>query len=73
MLGSGVGSVGVCSGDSGGPLLVDGVQVGVISFGTVDCQLGLPSVYTGLTEYRDWILENAKDDGKSQDNWSLSV
>jgi trypsin len=34
-----------CNGDSGGPLTVDGVQVGVVSFGPTQCGNGLPGVY----------------------------
>ncbi|XP_018565684.1 brachyurin [Anoplophora glabripennis] len=55
----GTGTVGVCSGDSGGPLLVDGVQVGITSFGTEICTLGMPSVFTRITEFQDWIARGA--------------
>uniref|UniRef100_A0AAR5PUT3 Peptidase S1 domain-containing protein n=1 Tax=Dendroctonus ponderosae TaxID=77166 RepID=A0AAR5PUT3_DENPD len=50
-----------CSGDSGGPLTVDGVQVGVVSFGSGwGCAQGFPSVFARVTYYLDWIRENLK-------------
>jgi len=55
---SGAKSTGTCSGDSGGPLTVEGVQVGIVSFGIVNCPAGYPSAYTRVTEYLDWIKEN---------------
>jgi len=51
-------STGTCSGDSGGPLTVNGVQVGIVSFGIQYCPAGYPSAYTRVTEYLDWIDEN---------------
>lgn len=51
--------VGTCNGDSGGPLAVGGIQVGLVSFGYTDCEAGMPSVFTRLSEYRDWIRENS--------------
>ncbi|KAG5886288.1 hypothetical protein JTB14_001507 [Gonioctena quinquepunctata] len=56
---SGDGNVGTCHGDSGGPLAVDGIQVGIVSFGYPDCSAGKPSVFTRLTEYTDWIAKNS--------------
>lgn len=59
------GGSGVCSGDSGGPVLVRGVQVGVTSMGPVQCgasDLGGPpspsatSVFTALPPYAPLIL-----------------
>lgn len=52
---SGNGTVGSCNGDSGGPLLVDGIQVGIVSFGVTDCSAGWPSVYTRVTEFYSWV------------------
>jgi len=51
---------GSCQGDSGGPLAcLEGGRVlaGVTSWGVVGCQ-GLPSVYTRVSNYRDWISNN---------------
>lgn len=59
-----------CSGDSGGPLVMDVVTdsddgssqehvslVGVVSFGN-DCALkNYPGIYTRVSNYYDWILE----------------
>ncbi|XP_018565725.1 brachyurin-like [Anoplophora glabripennis] len=59
---SGTVKVGTCNGDSGGPLVVNGAQVGVVSFGYSDCEVGNPSVFTRLSEYRDWIRENSDVD-----------
>ncbi|XP_074029593.1 brachyurin-like [Leptinotarsa decemlineata] len=56
---SGTGPVGTCQGDSGGPLVVNGVQVGLVSFGYKNCSAGLPSVFTRVSEYVDWIAKNS--------------
>ena len=52
-----------CSGDSGGPLVIPksstddtAVVIGVSSFGPKICgSKGLPSIYTYVTKYIDWI------------------
>ncbi|XP_071969989.1 granzyme B-like [Engystomops pustulosus] len=52
-----------CSGDSGGPLICDGVLRGVLSFGNEHCGMhNGAAVYTRLTkEYLEWIdKETAK-------------
>ncbi|XP_017879850.1 proclotting enzyme-like [Ceratina calcarata] len=52
-----------CSGDSGGPLMVnDGrwTQVGIVSWG-IGCGKGqYPGVYTRVTHYLPWIYKNLK-------------
>ena len=57
------------TGDSGGPLIQGSgyeggrhVQVGVTSFGTIDPETypGKPSVYSRVSQARDFIEENAK-------------
>ncbi|XP_065085077.1 trypsin-1-like [Ochlerotatus camptorhynchus] len=58
------GGVSACSGDSGGPLYVieNGVQtqVGIVSWGWMPCgSVGRPSVYVGISHYRDWIDAHA--------------
>ncbi|KAJ8954191.1 hypothetical protein NQ318_005786 [Aromia moschata] len=58
---SGSGIVGSCGGDSGGPLIVDGVQVGIVSFGTGDCTLGYPSVFARINSYSDWLAQYVSD------------
>jgi len=48
-----------CNGDSGGALVVNGVQVGVVSFViALGCEVGWPSVYARVTSYNDWIQTN---------------
>ncbi|NWV10926.1 GRAK protein, partial [Ptilonorhynchus violaceus] len=45
-----------CQGDSGGPLICVGQYSGIISFGDECGKIGIPGVYTLLTEdYIDWI------------------
>ncbi|XP_076620356.1 chymotrypsin-2-like [Colletes latitarsis] len=45
---------GVCNGDSGGPMVVSGSQVGIVSYG-FPCAMGWPDVYTRVYPYIDWI------------------
>ncbi|KAJ8976739.1 hypothetical protein NQ317_004290 [Molorchus minor] len=57
---SGIGSVGACNGDSGGPLAVNGIQIGVTSFVSArGCESGLPSGFGRVSEFRTWISQNA--------------
>ncbi|XP_013387554.1 serine protease hepsin [Lingula anatina] len=59
------GTTGACNGDSGGPLVClarsgSGLWnlVGATSWGRTGCQTaGYPSVYTRVSEFRDWIEE----------------
>lgn len=52
-----VGGKDSCTGDSGGPLTVDGVLVGIVSYGE-DCgKAEYPGVYSNIAEYRNWIEE----------------
>ncbi|XP_076549079.1 chymotrypsin-2-like isoform X1 [Osmia lignaria lignaria] len=48
-----------CQGDSGGPLIVfeNGVplQVGIVSYGDVNCPSNKPGVFSRCTGYIDWI------------------
>ena len=48
-----------CRGDSGGPLIknIDGADtlVGIVSFGSADCDPAIPSVYTNVAFYATWI------------------
>ncbi|CAG9765098.1 unnamed protein product [Ceutorhynchus assimilis] len=55
---SGAGPKGACDGDSGGPLVVDGAVVGVVSFGSMDCEDGAPSAYARVSSYTDWIQQH---------------
>lgn len=62
----GVPKVDSCKGDSGGPLVYKkGVddpwyQVGIVSYGTKVCGIGLPGIYTRVSFYIPWIMENLK-------------
>ncbi|KAJ8913217.1 hypothetical protein NQ315_016160 [Exocentrus adspersus] len=56
---SGAGTVGACNGDSGGPLTVNGVQVGIVSFGSARCEAGNPTAYARVSTFRAWITQNA--------------
>ena len=51
-----------CQGDSGGPLVANSEfheQVGIVSWG-IGCAEGYPGVYTRVSHYYDWILQNSK-------------
>ncbi|KAJ8918109.1 hypothetical protein NQ315_011566 [Exocentrus adspersus] len=50
---------GPCNGDSGAPLVVDNVQVGLLSFLTSKgCKSNYPNGYTRISYYRTWINQN---------------
>lgn len=52
---------GQCSGDSGGPLFVDEIQVGIVSWSMKPCAIApYPGVFTGVGFYVDWINENCE-------------
>lgn len=44
-----------CAGDSGGPYVVDGRLVGIVSYGTGCGRPGYPGVYTRLANYSDQV------------------
>uniref|UniRef100_A0A6E8UZS8 Peptidase S1 domain-containing protein n=1 Tax=Anopheles coluzzii TaxID=1518534 RepID=A0A6E8UZS8_ANOCL len=48
MLCAGGPGVDACAGDSGGPAVQDGVQYGIVSWGSIDCGNGLPGVFTNI-------------------------
>ncbi|XP_026760585.2 CLIP domain-containing serine protease HP8-like [Galleria mellonella] len=60
-----------CGGDSGGPLIYPGitgklglryVQRGIVSYGTKRCGIGgYPGVYTKISSYMKWILDNMRE------------
>lgn len=53
-----------CNGDSGGPLVYSKFtdepyyQVGVVSFGTSICGIGVPGIYTRIVPFLPWIDQN---------------
>lgn len=44
-----------CQGDSGGPLAMDGILIGIVSFGNGCNRQGFPGVYTKIAHYRLWL------------------
>ena len=56
-----------CQGDSGGPVVYrpdinsNFHQVGLVSFGTRICGIGIPGVYTKISSFLDWIDENLEE------------
>lgn len=49
-----------CQGDSGGPLVWNEIQIGIVSFGPAVCgdeTLAAQSVFTDVSQYKDWILK----------------
>ncbi|KAJ8720329.1 hypothetical protein PYW07_012372 [Mythimna separata] len=58
---SGLGGVGPCIGDSGGPLILNRntgpILIGVVSFVSgAGCQAGLPAAYARVTSFNSWLL-----------------
>lgn len=47
-----------CQGDSGGPLALDGVLIGVVSFGNGCNRPNFPGVYTKVSHYLKWMQRN---------------
>ncbi|EDV42031.1 uncharacterized protein Dana_GF17772 [Drosophila ananassae] len=53
------GGKGQCSGDSGGPLIYNGQQVGIVSWSVKPCTVApYPGVYCKVSQYVDWIKKN---------------
>jgi secreted trypsin-like serine protease len=55
---SGDKGTGICSGDIGGPLVINGTQIGIASFGVENCPSGSPSGYVRITSFLDWIAKH---------------
>lgn len=47
----------VCPGDSGGPLTIEGIFLGVISWGYGCNRAGFPVVFSSIPEHFEWIRE----------------
>ena len=52
-----------CDGDSGGPLVTRTIngqyyQVGIVSYGSKYCARGVPAIYTRVSGFVDWIINN---------------
>ncbi|EFA01278.1 serine protease P41 [Tribolium castaneum] len=53
------GGKGQCNGDSGGPLTVNGVLVGTVSWSVKPCAVkGYPGVFAKVANYVEWINKN---------------
>ncbi|XP_055531462.1 chymotrypsin-2-like [Wyeomyia smithii] len=52
--------IGMCMGDSGGPLTHQGRQQGIVSWG-IACAQNFPDVFARVSSHRDWVLENTSD------------
>lgn len=55
MLCAGCGGKDACSADSGGPLVCNNIQVGIVSWGTNCGHANFPGVYTNVAHYFTWI------------------
>ncbi|GLH04354.1 Trypsin-2, partial [Gryllus bimaculatus] len=56
--GTSEGGKNACIGDSGGPLIANDQQVGIVSWSVIPCaKKGYPVVYTEVSHYIDWIRE----------------
>ncbi|NXJ85014.1 CTRL protease, partial [Trogon melanurus] len=48
-----------CQGDSGGPLVYQNgdswTLIGIVSWGTTNCNVRAPAIYTRVSQYRNWI------------------
>ncbi|MEV6372955.1 trypsin-like serine protease [Micromonospora musae] len=59
----------ICGGDSGGPLLVGGVQVGITDWGFIPCG-SYPGYYERLSYYHDSIQEDLTRPSLVNADWS---
>ncbi|MEV4445051.1 trypsin-like serine protease [Streptomyces mirabilis] len=67
--GSDTGTTSACNGDSGGPLIVGGRIVGVVSWGVVDCvEKGAYSVFTKVSTYVGAAYPRVDDTNLSGDH-----
>ncbi|XP_030752639.1 trypsin-3-like [Sitophilus oryzae] len=57
--GSPYGGRDACQNDSGGPLVVDGLLIGIVSWGYGCAQYQAPGVYANVVFFRDWIQQHS--------------
>ncbi|XP_041969958.1 CLIP domain-containing serine protease 14D-like [Aricia agestis] len=58
-----------CEGDSGGPLMLEStykgayriIQYGIVSRGPQNCGSNNPGIYTNVTKFMGWILDNIRE------------
>ncbi|CAG9796262.1 unnamed protein product [Diatraea saccharalis] len=55
----GIGGRDQCAGDSGGPVYHNGVVVGITSWGYECAHARFPGVYTRVSNFTSWIVDNA--------------
>ena len=58
---AGIGDADACKIDSGGPGVINGKLVGIVSSGIKCKNPKYPSVYTTVSKYRDWILKKTNN------------
>lgn len=62
------GGKGQCSGDSGGPLILNDTQIGIVSWSRKPCTTPpYPGVFTEVSAYVGWILETILDAEDEED------
>ncbi|CAH1105620.1 unnamed protein product [Psylliodes chrysocephalus] len=53
-------SLNLCNGDFGGPLVINYEKlVGIASFSSIPCTMAWPNVFTDLSKYTSWLLDNS--------------
>jgi secreted trypsin-like serine protease len=52
-----------CNGDSGGPLTYNGMQIGIVSWGSVNCGDPVPAVYVNIANpsMHSFLTQHATD------------
>jgi hypothetical protein len=70
-LGTGGGAgIDTCNGDSGGPIVVDGVEVGITDWSMGDCAVDFYGVYERISTYRALIDADVASPGVINPDWS---
>ena len=68
LCGVGENEAGSCEGDSGGPIVVDNILVGIVSFGLNICGHEYPSVFTKVQAFLNFITKHTHMKGSSFDS-----
>lgn len=60
---------GICIGDLGGPLVLDGgIQIGVAAWSGKPCAGGAPDLYTRVAFFSSWILDQIVNDRSKKES-----